>query len=1164
MNAAFSAVFRKPVPMRCSLFISWKNTKFQGIRILTFLLLGKEMKRLAIIRNLLAKYCQPGMLTIFTLFFFSASSADDLRPLFKDPLVPGLPRGIVIKTIKQDPSGFLWFGTETGLYSYDGYNTTTYRHKPYDSNTLSANIISYIAPLQNGKLWIGCLNSVINRLDLTTGKFSHFQHDPNDSSTINDNTLLYAALGNSGTEWLVTPSGINQLKTTLTAEGESTVSFSHAKNRLRITPWRNIQTTNWQQISPRHLWKDENKLIVFLPSTEIFHQLDFSDVFPNSNQGLPPVQTHFLESGSHKLWVLSGHQLAQLDYKTGETQRWQLDAIFPQLRGISLSVMQVDSRQGVWLTATGTGLYRLDLVTSEVQYFQQDDIAGGVLNSNRVTQLYIDRSQQLWIGSNEGLNLVNLNRPGFEHYKPYPDAPGSTSDNRIAAVAEDLSGRIWLSANRKIHRFTPETNEFELDLHLQIFPDSLHNSLVKTFLFDKSGNSWFGTLSNNILQYRPDGKFQSLNIPFPGRHLVRSAQELPDSSILFGVDWAGGGIYHYFPKEKELTVYRTEEGKNSTISSNLIWNAYQDKKVRLWGCTWGGGLNLLMPGETEFHHFNNDPEDLTSISDNFVTGITETENGGIWFTTWNGGINQLIDTTITGELAPPAAYHFQRYTEQDGLPNNVTSGILEDRNGMLWLLNGSGISRYRPGQKRFDNYNLLDGLQSNKFFAGSCLEAGDGKMYFGGTNGFNAFYPDSIQRNVHIPPVVLTAFKVFEQDVSLDTVITYKKQLTIPYSDNFFSFEFAALDYTQSSENIYRYQLKGFDKNWVNSGNRRLAIYTDVPPGRYSFQVVGANNDGLWNETGTTLTLIITPPFWRTGWAYAIYLIALVGLFYSGKWVVTNWRSLINLRARRISRYKLLNLLGKGGMGEVYKAVDTGDSSIVAIKLLSEALLENPENHRRFHNEGRLLAGFSHPNIVKVFEIGESIKQSYIAMEYLSGGTLKEYLQENHPLPEAQVQHLLLQIAEGLAEIHRHNIIHRDIKTGNIMLDESRKIRIMDFGLSKSSLVTTMTNLGTVMGTLGYVAPEQITGTRIDHRVDIFSFGVTLYEMLLNKLPFSGENEMALIHAIFNYTPPPLSELRPDLSSDWHSILEKCLAKNPEQRFQTSEEIINAIKAIKF
>ncbi len=1128
------------------------------------MLVGIEMKRLATLKNLLVKSCQSGMLIVLALFSLSPGLADDLRPLFKGPHVPGLPRGIVIKTIKQDPTGFLWFGTETGLYSYDGYNTITYRHKPYDSNTLSANIISYIAPLQNDKLWIGCLNSLVNRLDLTTGEFSHFQHDPNDSASIDNNTLLYAVLGNSGTEWLVTPAGINKLQTALTAEGESVSFFSHPENRLRITQWRNIRSANWQQISARHLWHHEKKLTVFLPSTEIFHQLDFSDVFPKTNQNLPPVDTYFLESGRHKLWVLSRHQLAELDYQSGEIQKWQLDVIFPQLQGITLAVMQVDSRQGVWITASATGLYRLDLTNNELQHFRQDDLEGGVLNSDRVTNLYIDHSQQLWIGSNEGLNLVNLNRPGFEHYKPYPNAPASTSVNRIAAVAEDLAGRIWVSANRKMHRFIPATNEFELDLHLRIFPDSLQNALVKTFLFDNAGNSWFGTLANNILQYSPDGKFQSINLPFPGRHLVRSAQELPDSSILFGVDWEGGGIYHYFPEEKRFATYRHKEGENGTISSNLIWSVYQDRKGRLWGCTWGGGLNLLMPGEKEFHHYRNDPENLASISDNFVTGVTETESGVIWLTTWNGGINQLIDTTLSGGMANPDAYYFQRFTEQDGLPNNVTSGILEDHSGMLWLLNGSGISRYRPLQKRFDNYNLLDGLQSNKFFAGSCLEAQDGKMYFGGTNGFNAFYPDSIRRNVHIPPVVLTAFKVFEQDVALDTIITYKKQLTIPYSHNFFSFEFAALDYTQSSENIYRYQLKGFDKKWVNSGNRRLAIYTDVPPGRYLFQVIGANNDGLWNEAGTTLTLIITPPFWRTGWAYALYLVAFVGLFLSGKWVVTNWRSLINLRARRISRYKLLSLLGKGGMGEVYKAVDTGDSSIVAIKLLSDALLEDPENHRRFHNEGRLLAGFSHPNIVKVLEIGESDKQSYIAMEYLSGGTLKEFLQKNHPLPEVQVQNLLLQIAGGIAEIHRHNIIHRDIKTGNIMLDESEKIRIMDFGLSKSSLVTTMTNLGTVMGTLGYVAPEQITGTRIDHRVDIFSFGVTLYEMLLNKLPFSGENEMALIHAIFNYTPPLLSDLRPDLSSEWHSILKKCLAKNPEQRFQTSEEIIEAIKAIKF
>jgi serine/threonine-protein kinase len=181
-------------------------------------------------------------------------------------------------------------------------------------------------------------------------------------------------------------------------------------------------------------------------------------------------------------------------------------------------------------------------------------------------------------------------------------------------------------------------------------------------------------------------------------------------------------------------------------------------------------------------------------------------------------------------------------------------------------------------------------------------------------------------------------------------------------------------------------------------------------------------------------------------------------------------------------------------------------------------------------------------------------------MEFLSGGTLKETLERLHPLPLAEIKRVLLQVCKGLSEVHKHGIVHRDLKTGNIMFDSSVTIRIMDFGLSKSPLVTTMTSLGTVLGTLGYVAPEQITNQSVDQRTDIFSLGVVITELLTNTLPFKGENEIALIHSIFNVVPPPPSTLRPDVTPAWDSIVAKCLAKNPQERYSSAEEVRKAIE----
>jgi tetratricopeptide (TPR) repeat protein len=275
-------------------------------------------------------------------------------------------------------------------------------------------------------------------------------------------------------------------------------------------------------------------------------------------------------------------------------------------------------------------------------------------------------------------------------------------------------------------------------------------------------------------------------------------------------------------------------------------------------------------------------------------------------------------------------------------------------------------------------------------------------------------------------------------------------------------------------------------------------------------------------------------------------------------WVVRNRQSILVLRKRKISHYRLLELIGKGGMGEVFKAIDLNSKEIVALKLLSPELLQNQENRDRFLREGQLMKSFTHPNIVKTFEFGETEQQGYIAMEYLTGGTLQDYLKSAFPFSSSELKRLVQQICNGLQEIHNQGIIHRDIKTANIMLDGDKNIRIMDFGLSRSPLAATMTTMGTAMGTLGYVAPEQVTNVNVDHRADIFSLGAVLYELFTNQLPFTGENEMAMIHSIFNNVPQSPSSIQPEIGTGMDEIINRCLAKNPSERYSSVEELLES------
>lgn len=266
--------------------------------------------------------------------------------------------------------------------------------------------------------------------------------------------------------------------------------------------------------------------------------------------------------------------------------------------------------------------------------------------------------------------------------------------------------------------------------------------------------------------------------------------------------------------------------------------------------------------------------------------------------------------------------------------------------------------------------------------------------------------------------------------------------------------------------------------------------------------------------------------------------------------------------SRYISRYKLIDILGVGGMGKVFKAVDTKTKQQVALKVINPSVLKDAENKKRLISEGEILSSFDHPNIVKVYEIGSDRGHSFIAMEYLSGGTLEEYLEKNPKIETSEALKIILQICDGVEVIHEKKVLHRDLKTANIMFDKDGNLKIMDFGLSKSPLVSTMTSLGTAVGTLGYVAPEQVTNIQVDQRTDIFSLGVIMYQIFAKELPFKGENEIALIHSIFNVNPIPPSLKNSLATKAIDSVVMHALEKNPENRYNSIAELKLEIKKL--
>jgi len=260
-------------------------------------------------------------------------------------------------------------------------------------------------------------------------------------------------------------------------------------------------------------------------------------------------------------------------------------------------------------------------------------------------------------------------------------------------------------------------------------------------------------------------------------------------------------------------------------------------------------------------------------------------------------------------------------------------------------------------------------------------------------------------------------------------------------------------------------------------------------------------------------------------------------------------------------RYQFIEELGRGGMGVVYKAEDTKLKRTVALKFLPPELTHIPDVKERFMREAQAAAALDHPNICTVYEFDEAEEKTFISMAYVEGQSLREKL-ESGPLDLDEALSIATQVAQGLQIAHKKGIVHRDIKSANIMVTEENQAKIMDFGLARMTGGTLITQEGTAMGTIAYMSPEQAQGEEVDLRTDLWSFGVVLYEMFGGQLPFKGEHDQAVVYSILNKKPKPLAELRSEIPVAIGQVVDKALEKDPEKRYQQIDELLDDLKSI--
>ncbi len=779
----------------------------------------------------------------------------------------GLPHNAVY-TVAQDRTGFLWLGTGSGLARYDGYTFTPFRHDPDRAatghdNSPSDTDISFLFEDGEGLLWIGTWGGGLDRLDPASETFTHYPSHSEEPGRLRDDRVQIVFEDSRGVLWVGTFAG--GLARYERATG-TFFSYRHDAGDPASLP--DDRVWGIAEDPDGTLWiATGNGLAALDRDSEKFRVLRHDPADPGSLSHDVVRALHVDRQGV--LWVGTQDGLNRYDGASGRFTRLLTDDGHGGDDGHqTITTIYEDSRGGFWIGTAHGGLLLLDRAAGTFRQFLYDPTDPESLSDNDIRAVFEDRSQVLWIGTRErGLSKLDLKPRKFSHVTHRPGDPGSLHSRHVRALAEDSDGRLWIGTNSGLERYDEAARRFVLFTPGE-GAASLPGPDVHHLFVDRDGQLWAGVWRGGLSRFLGDDEgFETL------RHDPENPLGLSSNAVTaLAEDTAGGfwvgtdrGLSRLDRRSGEFEHFRHDPGDPRSLADNLIWVIHEESGV-LWVGTDSGGLNRFEMATRGFERFQHDPANPQSLSNNRVFTLHRQASGRFWVGTDHGLNEYRGDGT------------FQRWDGSDGLSDASVFGILSDAGGRLWLSTNGGLTRFDPESGAVRNYTVRDGLQNSQFIAGVALERRDGRLLFGGNNGFNSFHPDRVVDNPYVPPVVLTAFRRFDTLEDLEGSPAAIRRIELTHQDTFFSFEFAALDFTTPRENRFRYKLEGHDRQWVEAGTRHVAAYAGAGAGDYLFRVQASNSDAVWNEEGLTLSVRIEPAWWATWWARSLGgLVLLVG-----------------------------------------------------------------------------------------------------------------------------------------------------------------------------------------------------------------------------------------------------------------------------------------------
>ncbi|MDA3893194.1 MAG: triple tyrosine motif-containing protein [Salinivirgaceae bacterium] len=754
-----------------------------------------------------------------------------------------------VECIFKDAEGFLWFGTRNGLCRYDGYEIKTYR-KGDNSTDLSGNRILSINQDKSGYLWVGTYKDGLNRFDKRAEEFTHFGLDKGIGERVNCVEILA-----DSSIWIGSNKGVAVIN-----KKDHSVNIYSYSDGLNAGLIYDILETKKGEI---YLATENIDIQKLNKQTNRFENISYKRLpYLASN-----YRKHLIEGKDGILWIAASyHGLCSYNPENEVSEIYGA-----KNNNLSTNVlmgdMEIDPFGNIWICTEEDGINIFNPKTKTYTHLKRKKGQPGTLNSDHTYTVYFDNDNMAWIGTfNKGINIYNPFKAKFNASLFAPNDLHILNEMSILDVYEDSKNRVWIGTDGN-GLFCFEKDKAYIQYTVDDKYDLLTSNIITSLNEDPLGNILIGMYSGGMVRFSPENKTSEKYLTGSNDHSVSSPhvwEIFKDSKDQIWLGMLSTGVDRFYYKEGKLKNFGPYSDEKNKIDFQNIMTILEDSDGDIWFGTEGRGI-FLLDNETD-RVLQIEKDSISSFStEGVIKCLLQDKWGYIWIGTEDDGLYKFDKRKES----------FEKFNEKNGFSPDPVKSLMDDLEGNIWIGTTSGLFKYNSGAKSFNKFIVEDGLSSNDFNADAMLKLTDGRIIAGTNNGVDIISAHDIKLSQSIPRIVFTKLTVLGKEIEPKTMVNdrcllnasigYTKEFELNWKDKVFTIEFAALNYTLPQKCHYKYKLEGFDEDWVyTSSNRRMATYSNLDAGNYTFKVLASNNDGIWGDNELLINITVKPPFWET------------------------------------------------------------------------------------------------------------------------------------------------------------------------------------------------------------------------------------------------------------------------------------------------------------